>query len=146
MFSSLRSAPKYAPLAALVGAAFFVAQAHAAFDLFSVAGTSAASSIQPTVDSFRAALGDPNNGNTAGPLATGRREINWDGGGTTTAASSGATLTAFTTTRGATFVTPGTGFLQTPLDDLALTGIQASYQTTFTTFSASASSPLWGAT
>ena len=34
-----------------------------------------------TVDAFRTALGDPNNGNNPGPLASGRREINWDGGG-----------------------------------------------------------------
>src|SRR4029077_17047637 len=37
-------------------------------------------SIQTTGDAFRAALGDPNNGN-APTLPTGRREINWDGGG-----------------------------------------------------------------
>src|SRR5262245_47898518 len=40
--------------------------------------------LQATVDQFRADLGAPNNANTAGPLATGRREINWDGGGTNT--------------------------------------------------------------
>jgi hypothetical protein len=33
------------------------------------------------VNVFRAALGNPNNGNATGPLLTGRREINWDGGG-----------------------------------------------------------------
>src|SRR5687768_18560647 len=38
-------------------------------------------SIQGTVDEFRAALGEPDNLNAAGPLAGGRREINWDGGG-----------------------------------------------------------------
>ena len=48
--------------------------------VFQAAGPTAAA-IQNTVDAFRAALGDPNNGNNAGPLATGRREINWDGGG-----------------------------------------------------------------
>jgi hypothetical protein len=37
--------------------------------------------IQSTVDAFRAALGDPNNLNNPGPLTSGRREINWDGGG-----------------------------------------------------------------
>ena len=49
--------------------------------VFQAAGPTAAS-IQGTVDAYRAALGDPNNGN--GPAAadpTGRREINWDGGG-----------------------------------------------------------------
>ena len=34
-----------------------------------------------SVDAFRLALGDPNNGNAPGPLPSGRREINWDGGG-----------------------------------------------------------------
>src|SRR4029450_1490857 len=56
--------------------------------VFSVGGDNTAASIQSQVDAFRAALGDPNNGNDPGPLATGRREINWDGGGnnsTTTA-------------------------------------------------------------
>src|SRR5262245_29795432 len=52
--------------------------AQAAPIVFSVGGSSATASIQATVDSFRAALGDPNNGNAAGPLASGRREINWD--------------------------------------------------------------------
>ena len=41
-------------------------------------------SIQSTVDAFRAALGVPNNGNSVGPLTSGRREINWDGGGVNT--------------------------------------------------------------
>ena len=34
-------------------------------------------SIEGVVDEFRAALGEPNNGNNVGPLANGRREINW---------------------------------------------------------------------
>src|SRR5262245_2409704 len=41
------------------------------------------SSIQSAVDQFRVALGGTNNGITAGPIETGRREINWDGGGST---------------------------------------------------------------
>ena len=51
--------------------------------VFQAAGPTAAS-IQSSVDAFRAALGDPNNANAPGPLASGRREINWDGGGGTT--------------------------------------------------------------
>jgi hypothetical protein len=47
--------------------------------VFQAAGANAAS-IQNTVDAFRAALGNPNNLNNPGPLQTGRREINWDGG------------------------------------------------------------------
>ena len=40
------------------------------------------SSIQSTVDAFRAALDNPNNNNNTPPLASGHREINWDGGNT----------------------------------------------------------------
>ena len=48
--------------------------------IFQAAGPTA-EAIEGTVDAYRAALGDPNNGNAAGPLPSGRREINWDGGG-----------------------------------------------------------------
>jgi hypothetical protein len=73
-------------------------------------------SIQGTVDAFRAALGNPNNGNTPGPLAGGRREINWDGGGNNqTTAVAGNPFAGFQVTRGALFTTPdGTGFVQAP--------------------------------
>jgi hypothetical protein len=115
--------------------AIVAAPAHGDFAEFSVGGSSSASSIQSTIDAFRAALGDPNNGNNAGPLASGRREINWDGGGATMATMSGATLTAFQNTRGGTFNTPGTAFLQTPVTDAALTDIEPTYATTFGPFS-----------
>jgi hypothetical protein len=111
------------------------ASASAGFLTFSAGGTSATSSIQSTVDSFRAALGGPNNGNNPGPLTNGRREINWDGGGATTATVSGPVLTAFTNTRGSTFSTEGTGFLQTPVNDPALTSINPGYASTFSAFS-----------
>jgi hypothetical protein len=112
------------------------ASARAGFDLFEVGGTSAPASIQAEVDEFRAALGDPNNGNAAGPISGGRREINWDGGAATTATVTNvSTLSAFTNTRGATLTTPGTGFLQTPLDVTELTSIEPTYATTFNTFS-----------
>src|SRR5213593_2229467 len=48
--------------------------------VFSDSGANNAA-IQDTVDQFRTAIGGVNNGNAAGPIATGRREINWDGGG-----------------------------------------------------------------
>ena len=44
--------------------------------VFQAAGPTA-SSIQSTVDAFRAALGEPNNGNSP-RQPMGRREINWD--------------------------------------------------------------------
>jgi hypothetical protein len=51
--------------------------ASGAFIVHEVGGDSTVASIQPTVDAFRAALGNPNNVNAAGPLSGGRREINW---------------------------------------------------------------------
>src|SRR5438876_4845690 len=83
--------------------------------VFQAAGPTAAS-IQSTVDAFRAALGNPNNGNAPGPLASGRREINWDGGGNNRSTSvSGNPLTTFLVTRGSLYTTPdGTGFVQAP--------------------------------
>jgi hypothetical protein len=115
--------------------AFAVTPARAGFLTFSVGGSSAASSIQSSVDEFRNDVGITNNGNNPGPLAGGRREINWDGGGATTATASGPVLTAFTNTRGSTFTTQGSGFLQTAVNDPALTSINPTYATTFSAFS-----------
>ena len=106
----------------------------AGFLVTDVGGDNTPGSIQSAVDSFRNTLGNPNNGNAPGTLG-GRREINWDGAGATTAAVSGPTLTAFTDTRGATFTTPGTGFLQTPLNAPELLNINPTYGTTFNSFS-----------
>jgi hypothetical protein len=91
----------------------------AGFIPFSVGGDTTSASIQATVDAFRAAVGNPNNGNAAGPLISGRREINWDGGGATTSSPGATPFTVFFNTRGAGITTPGTGFLQTPLDSAA---------------------------
>jgi hypothetical protein len=84
------------------------------FVIFQATGPTAAS-IQGTVDAYRVALGDPNNGNVAGQ-SSGRREINWDGGSTTNLSTTvaGSTFTGFQGTRGALFTTPGTGFVQAP--------------------------------
>ena len=85
------------------------------FVVFQATGPTAGS-IQDTVNAYRVALGDPNNGNTPGQLS-GRREINWDGGSTTnlnSAVTIGSTLANFQSTRGALFTTPGTGFVQAP--------------------------------
>jgi hypothetical protein len=83
--------------------------------LFSVGGTDAISSIQTTVDNFRAALGNPNNGNGAGTTG-GRREINWDGGDPTLVANApgGTPFNVFLNNRGAQFTTTGSGFNQAP--------------------------------
>jgi len=78
--------------------------------VFSASGTDAAA-ITNTVNAFRTALGNPNNGNNPGPLPSGRREINWDGGGTATSPV-GTPFAGFQNTRGALFTTPGSGFVQ----------------------------------
>ena len=132
--SRVRAACCAAPACSFIYLAILAGSAAADFTEFSVGGSDPAS-IQATVDAFRAALGSPNNANNPGPIVGGRREINWDGGGAVTAAVSGSTLTAFQNTRGATFTTPGTGFLQTPLNVAELTDINATYATVFTTFS-----------
>ena len=83
--------------------------------VFQAAGPDAAS-IQSSVDDFRAALGNPNNGNSAGPLANGRREINWDGGGANLNTDVPVTpFNVFLNTRGGQFITPGTGLAQAPV-------------------------------
>jgi len=84
-----------------------------AVSIFQGAGPDAAA-IQSTVDAFRAALGNPNNANAPGPLPSGRREINWDGGGSVATTVSPTPFTGFLDTRGALFTTPGTGFAQAP--------------------------------
>jgi hypothetical protein len=92
-------------------------------------------SIQGSVDQFRAALGEPNNGNAVGPLGSGRREINWDGGGATVSAPGPTPFNVFLITRGGQFTTPGTGFLQGTLDGLVTTFGNATYDNIFQTFS-----------
>jgi hypothetical protein len=92
-------------------------------------------SIQGSVDQFRAALGSPNNGNAPGPLAGGRREINWDGGGSSATAIVPTPFTGFLNTRGTLFTTSGTGFVQAPLSGLATTFGNPTYETIFQTFS-----------
>ena len=115
------------------------ATALAAPIVFSAGGDTTTASIQATVDAFRAALGAPNNGNAPG-LPSGRREINWDGGGVTTTAIAASIFSGFENTRGAEFVTPGVGFAQAPPSGgvdggLAALFANATYGATFFTFS-----------
>jgi hypothetical protein len=108
--------------------------------VFQAAGKDVAS-IQGSVDAFREALGNPNNGN-AGPLATGHREINWDGAGgvdTTTTAPVNP-FNVFLNTRGSQFTTPGVGLTQAPASGgpqggLAVLFNNPSYGTIFKPFS-----------
>jgi hypothetical protein len=108
--------------------------------VFQAAGPSA-ESIQSSVDQYRDALGAPN-GNTAGPLSAGRREINWDGaGGADTSTTAPVTpFNVFLNTRGSQFTTPGTGLSQAPPSGGAQGGLSvlfgnSSYGDIFSPFS-----------
>ena len=108
--------------------------------VFQAAGPTA-ESILGTVNAFRAALGDPNNGNNSGPLASGRREINWDGGGGVDATTDPVTpFNVFLNTRGGQFTTPGAGLSQAPPSGGAQNGLAGlfnnpTYGTAFSAFS-----------
>ena len=105
---------------------------------YSAAGIDAAA-IQGVVDAFRNAVGSPNNLNTPGPLPSGRREINWDGGGAGAAATTfPIPMTTFNTSplaRGAVFTTPGTNFEISGQPSPEFGDLNASYPVIFTTFS-----------
>ena len=107
--------------------------------VFQAAGPNAAA-IQGVVDAYRLALGDLN-GNAAGPLAAGRRQIDWDGGGGVDTVTAPVTpFNVFLNTRGAQFTTPGIGLSQAPPSGGAQGGLvglfgNASYGTEFATFS-----------
>jgi hypothetical protein len=102
--------------------------------VFQASGPSVAS-VQQSVDAFRAALGAVNNGNEPGPLAEGRREINWDGGGSVATSLAETPFAGFLLTRGALFATPGSGFVQAPPSGIADTFINPTYATEFQAFS-----------
>jgi hypothetical protein len=106
--------------------------------IFSDSGPTTAD-IQGAVDAFRAALGDPNNGNAPGPLPGGRREINWDGGGppVINGTAPATPFTVFRDTRGATFTTSGTGLTQAAATGglLSLDLINPQYAALFAPFS-----------
>jgi hypothetical protein len=102
--------------------------------VFLAAGTSVAS-LESVINEFRAALGGGNNGNGPG-VPTGRREINWDGGGAATGTAIAVTpFDGFLNTRGARFETPGTGFVQATPSGLSTTFGNASYESIFRPFS-----------
>lgn len=90
-----------------------------------VSGTGAdANALLPTLTAFRNLLGGANNLNTVGSVGSGRREINWDGGGAATTVSP-TPFDTFNTAvpRGAVFTTstatPATAFVQAPPSGLA---------------------------
>jgi hypothetical protein len=111
--------------------------------VFQAAGSTAAS-IQSPVDAFRAALGNPNNGNNPGPLTSGRREINWDGGSPNVLDTTAPVtpFNVFLNTRGSQFTTPGLGLSQAPSSGgpqggLAVLFGNPTYSKIFRTFSPS---------
>jgi len=102
--------------------------------VFQAAGPNG-SSIQGTIDQFRVALGGANNGNAPGPIDGGRREINWDGGGSTATSVGPTPFDVFLNTRGNRSITPGSGFVQAPAAGLADTFGNPSYANIFKAFS-----------
>ena len=107
--------------------------------VFQAAGPNAAA-IQSSVDAFRAALGIQDNGNAIGPLTSGHREINWDGGGSDATTPPVTPFNVFLNSRGAQFTTPGVGLSQAPVSGgpqggLATLFNNPTYATTFTAFS-----------
>ena len=104
--------------------------------VFQAAGPNPAS-IQGTVDQFRAELGLPDNKNNAGPLTTGHREINWDGGGSLATSVGPTPFDVFLNTRGNRSTTPGTGFVQATPAGLADLFANPTYATIFQPFSLS---------
>ena len=93
-----------------------------------------AASIQAAVDQFRSDLG-PNNGVVAGSQLGGRREINWDGGGAAAPPTLDPSPMTRFAARGATFVTPGTGFETSGAPSAEFADINPLYSGLFATFS-----------
>jgi len=108
--------------------------------VFQAAGPNIAS-IQSAVTDFRAALGDPVNGNALTELTIGRREINWDGAVPTDVTTPPVNpFNTFLNTRGAQFTTPGVGLSQAPPSGGPQGGLvtlfgNATYATAFRAFS-----------
>ncbi len=112
----MKHSASHVVLCALGAASPCMAQA----TVFSAAGADAAS-ITSSVNAFRSALGDPNNGAGGGPFLNGRREINWDAPALDAFASPALMPADFFnraagpagpgSPRGAVFSTPGDGLL-----------------------------------
>ncbi len=96
---------------------------------------SATGDITAKVVEYRALLGDPSNGGTAGEQPAGRREISWDGAGANPFNNRNDFPAAFFNTNvksGAVFTTPGTGFRN---DSLRFAEVNATYAAEFSEFS-----------
>jgi hypothetical protein len=136
---TLKFAKSFIGLSMMLLCAISYAQEESGPIVFQASGPSI-ESIQGTVDAYRLALGDPLNGNAAGPLANGRREINWDGGGSDATTDPVTPFDVFLNTRGAQFKTSGLGLSQAPVSGgpqggLATLFNNQSYANIFSTFS-----------
>lgn len=94
-----------------------------------------AASILDGVNAFRDAIGGANNGNAAGPFTTGRREINWDGGGAAAPVLTNMPKDLFQNNRGAFFGPSTTTFSISGAPDPRFGNINPSYTNTFKAFS-----------
>jgi hypothetical protein len=121
-------------LALAIGVLGTATSSFAAPVVFSDSGADA-SAIQDTVDAFRNAMGGANNGNVAGPVATGRREINWDGGGATAPVLTNMPHDLFKGNRGAFFGPDSTIFSISGQPNPEFGNINSTYPDNFTTFS-----------
>jgi len=99
----------------------------------------ATGNISGDITNFQAALGDPLNGNSPGPIANGRRQINWDAS-IVPFNMPGNFFNSAPTTRGAEFSTSGTGFAVSNdsdgTNDNKFDSINPTYVDQFQTFSA----------
>src|SRR6266568_9184498 len=97
---------------------------------------SATGDITAKVVAYRALLGDPSNGGTAGEQPAGRREISWDGAGANPFDNKNDFPASFFNTNvksGAVFTTAGTGFRN---DSTLFAEINPTYAAQFNFFSA----------
>jgi hypothetical protein len=97
-------------------------------------------SIRSAVNSYRAALGEPNNANAPGTQIAGRREINWDGVPDNFSAPNKLPFDFFNTNapRGAVFFSVGDGFQVSGKNGIApieFDNIRSDYSKQFQTFS-----------
>jgi len=121
----------------IAATASLIPLATAAPIVLSGAGADAAA-IQATVDAFRAALGDPDNGSAPGSQGAGRREVTWDEGGDAAPQEFFSGVPPMTTfvDRGSVFITLGPdAFVISGQPDPEFGGINPSYPAIFQTFS-----------
>lgn len=128
---STRPVRVFVLLSFLLGTPSFAAATPIIFSDFGID----AASILDTVNAFRGAIGGVNNGNAAGPFTTGRREINWDGGGAAAPVLTDMPKDLFQNNRGALSGPATTTFSISGAPDPRFGNINPSYTDTFKAFS-----------